>query len=114
MAIGKLMAYCFVKETCKVIFQFWDCKPGIEYDEDDLIFHTGTHLTPEGDFDGVMEWGFCKTCDSRHIGHLGSAELCDRANRNTSKNKCPGHTDLGNVNLLEAYGRVQRLFGDHD
>jgi len=109
---GRLMAYCFAQSTGKVIFQFWDCQPGLEYDANgDLILHAGLYVTPEGEIDGMCEWGVCKKCGSRHIGHLGFPELCDRANRNTSKKNCQCHTDEKRQKLEEVYERVNSLIG---
>ena len=110
--IGKLMAYCLAQNTGRVVFQFWDCQSGLEYDANgDFILHTGVYLTPEGEIDGACEWGICKKCGSRHIGHFGFPELCDGANRNTSKNNCQCHTEEGKEELEEIYDKVNYLVG---
>ncbi len=115
VAGGKRMAYRFAKEKDKVIFRFWDCRPGLEYDhEGEQRYYFGSYVTPEGDSDGTVEWGICKKCSSRHIGHFGSPELCDAANRNTSKTNCQCHTDGENEELIKAYKNVQSFLGSHD
>jgi hypothetical protein len=109
---GNLEALILARKTGKVVFQFWDCAPDyIDTGNNEMIVNAGTHMTPEGEYDGMMEWGNCKICNSRHIGHLGSAELCDSANRNSSINNCPGHTDFGYENLIDEYVLVQDKFG---
>jgi len=110
---GKLMGYCFAKEKDKVMFQLWDCQPGFNHDKDgDLNFHTGSYLTPEGEYGGLVEVGICNHCGSKHIGRHGFPELGDRAGRHTSKNSCKCHTADENEALLKAYRSIPVCFGD--
>jgi hypothetical protein len=109
---GKLAGLYFAQKTGKVLLSFWDCKPGVEpTSDDDIILHTGQYVTPEGDFDGAIEWGVCPTCGSRHVGHLGHAELCDLAGRNTSPKGCKCYNILSpHEDLMKAYRMVRHIF----
>ena len=109
---GQLAGLYFAQQTCKVLVRFWDCQPGVEPTSDnDIILHTGQYVTPEGDFDGCIEWGYCPNCGSRHVGHLGHAELCDLAGRNTSPKGCQCYHILKpHEDLLNAYRMVAHIF----
>lgn len=111
---GQLAGLYFAQKTGKVLLRFWDCEPGIEpTPDDDIIFHTGQFVTPEGDIDGCIEWGVCPNCGSRHVGHLGHAELCDPASRNTSPKNCQCYNILTpHEDLMRAYRMVAYIF-DH-
>lgn len=109
---GQLAALYFAQKTGKVLLRFWDCQPGIEpTSDDDIILHTGQYVTPEGDFDGCLEWGVCSNCGSRHVGHLGHPELCDLASRNTSPKGCQCYNILKpHEELMRAYRMVAHIF----
>ncbi len=109
---GKLAGLYFAQKTGKVLLRFWECQPGVEKtSDDDIILHTGQYATPEGDFDGAIEWGVCPTCGSRHVGHLGHAELGDIASRNTSPKNCQCYNILNpHRDLMRAYNMVAYIF----
>jgi hypothetical protein len=109
---GQLAGLYFAQKTGKVLLSFWDCKPGVEpTSDDDIILHTGQYVTPEGDFDGCIEWGVCPNCGSRHVGHLGHAELCDLSSRNTSPKNCQCYNILNpHEDLMRAYEMVAYIF----
>jgi hypothetical protein len=109
---GQLAGLYFAQKTGRTLLCFWDCQPGIEpTSDDDLIFHTGQYVTPEGDFNGCIEWGLCPNCGSRHVGHLGHAELCDLASRNTSPKGCQCYHILKpHEDLMMAYRMVRHIF----
>lgn len=112
---GRWVAYCYAKKTGKVLFQFWDCQPGFEDDQDgDLNIHTGSYMTPEGEYDTCMAFGFCWKCGSKHVGHLGFPDLGDETYRRTSSNNCGCYMGDSSEKLQEAYDRVRRIFGPHD
>jgi|GEM_PF-1943176 len=106
----RLAAYGFAQATGKFIFQFWDCEPGIEFDDDgSIIFHTGTFITPDGDYDGRVEWGICPNCGSKHIGLDGTPELIDLERQNTSKTNCSCYVEAERQILVTAYEKVTRI-----
>jgi hypothetical protein len=110
--IGRMAASFFAEKTGKVLLVFWDCQPGIERRDDtgDLVFHTGWSVTPEAEIDGAIEFGICVRCGSRHVGHLGSAELCDSKSRNTSPVHCQCFSPETHIHLLRGYGIVGHVF----
>jgi hypothetical protein len=108
---GRLEAAYFAEKTRKVLIQLWDCMPGVENIADgETIVHTGNFMTPEGYCDGAIEWGICDHCNSRHIGHLGCAELCDPKNRNTSPVGCKCFSPETHPLLLRGYHMVRHIF----
>jgi hypothetical protein len=109
--INKIATLHFAQLKKAVVIQFWECREGIAYGPDnEMIFHTGVFVTPGGDYDGGVEWGICRKCGSRHIGHFGFPELCDNADTNTSMTNCQCHTDNIHPVLELAYRQVRLDF----
>ncbi len=109
--VGRLASAYFAEKTRKVLIQLWDCMPGVEHIADGgIIIHTGSYMTPEGYCDGAIELGLCEHCNSRHIGHLGCAELCDPEIRNTSPVNCKCFYPETHPLLLRGFKMVQHIF----
>ncbi|MBT3806023.1 MAG: GIY-YIG nuclease family protein [Desulfobacula sp.] len=107
---GRMIAYCFAQKFKKVIVQLYNCKPGIEYDGKDMIFHSGFYIAPEGDYDGTIEFGICSNCGTVHLGHQGTAVLCDSPCWSPVQNDCDCLVSEPNPELELAYKLVNDLF----
>ena len=93
---GMMIAYCFAQKTKKVIVQLFDCEPGISYGGKVMTFHSGYYITPEGDYDGSIEWGICTKCNSTAI-------LCDSEFWSPAQDNCGCLVSNEPMNPLLAY-----------
>lgn len=98
--------FAFSKAQKKIVFALLDCAPIVIRDGNPL--NSIQYFTPEGGWDGCMEFGICPCCQSRHIGHFGSHGV--ESGYDTDRGcEYKGQDFTRNALLVEAYEAARAI-----